>query len=223
MAKHVSIAICPPEYFPGLAFSALMQAVDIFVLADTFQYSRQSYQNRTRIRSAQSWQWVSVPLKGGQHGRPQCKTRVRQESGWRKRHWKAFLFNYSATPFFEYFAPQLKALYDAEWTTLSQLTCRTAQLTHQWLSLEGSMLMASEMPGRPSTVSDVLDALPQGILIRAQGVPQPEARLELSYEHPQYRQAFDGFHAPMCALDLLFNYGPDSPSILQSGSTINTF
>ncbi|MDE2731883.1 MAG: WbqC family protein [Bacteroidota bacterium] len=220
MEAQTLIAVCPPEYFPRLAYAARMQVADYFVLADTFQYSRQSYQNRTRIRNAQSWQWVSVPLKGGQHGRPQCTTRVRQESGWRTRHWKAFLFNYGATPFFDYFAPQLQVLFESEWHTLSRLTCRTAQLTHRWLEFSGSMLLASELPGQPACVRDVLDCLPTGTQVRAQGVPEPGARLELAYEHPQYRQAFTGFHAHMCALDLLFNYGPDSARILRTGSVL---
>ena len=67
------IAIRPPEYFPCLAYAALLLAVDCFVLADTFQYSRQSFQNRTKVRNPQGWQWVSIPLKGGQHGRPICQ------------------------------------------------------------------------------------------------------------------------------------------------------
>lgn len=220
MKARALIAVCPPEYFPGLAYAALMQAADIFVLADTFQYSRQSCHNRTRVRNSQSWQWVSVPLKGGQHGLPQYATRVRQESGWRKRHWKAFLFNYGATPFFDYFAPQLQLIYSAEWNTLSQLTCRTAQLTYQWLNLDGSVRLASELPGQPACVRDVLACLPAGTLVRAHGVPEPAAQMELLYEHPRYWQAFEGFQPRMCALDLLFNYGPDSAHILRTGSTL---
>lgn len=214
------IAVRPPEYFPGLAYSALMQAAHTFVMADTFQYSRQSFQNRTRIRNSQSWQWVSVPLKGGQHGLPQHAIRVRQESGWKTRHWKAFLFNYSSTPFFEYFAPELRALFKTEWRTLSQLTCQTVKLTHKWLQFDGTVLCASELPGCPATMQDVLECLPASNLVRACGVPEPAARLEHAYEHPRYRQAFEGFQTRMSALDLLFNYGPESARILRSGSTI---
>ena len=220
MALASTIAICPPEYFPGLAFSALMQVTDIFVLADTFQYSRQSFQNRTRVRNAQSWQWVSVPLKGGQHGLPQSKTRIRQEQGWRKRHWKAFLFNYSATPFFEYFAPQLKSLYRTEWDTLSLITCQSAMLTHQWLNLESALVRASELPGQPATVAEVRDCLPANALVSRHGIPESGASMELVYDSPQYRQSFAGFQSGMCTLDLLFNYGPESGRILRSGARI---
>ena len=64
------LAIRPPEYFPRLSHVALMHYATHFVLADTMQYSRQSFQNRTRVRTREGSSWVSVPLKGGQHGSP---------------------------------------------------------------------------------------------------------------------------------------------------------
>src|SRR5690606_15157503 len=44
-------AVRPPEYFPRLEYAALLLAAERFVVADTFPFSRQGWQNRTRIRT----------------------------------------------------------------------------------------------------------------------------------------------------------------------------
>ncbi len=215
--KHPIIVVRPPEYFPNLTYVSLMQAADIFVLADTFQYSRQSFQNRTRLRNSQSWQWVSVPLKGGQHGLPILVTRIRQVRAWKKRHWKAMVFNYSQTPFFTYYAEPLRALLERDWKRLGDLTCESVQCTHTWFGFSGDLVRASELPGQPKTVDEVRACLPDGRLLVPQGVPELRADLRMRYDCPTYRQAFEGFVSDMMALDLLFNYGPESGGLLRSG------
>jgi hypothetical protein len=214
------IAIRPPEYYPRLETVALMMVADTFVLADTFQYSRQSFQNRTKMRNPEGWQWVSVPLKGGQHGLPACDVHLRHVEGWKKKHWRAFTYNYRATPFFEFYEPTLRALFDQNWHHLADLTCATMLLTHRLFDLDTTILRASEMPGQPDDLATVFKLLDGDALI----APSESASVDaeqvdpvetLAFEHPRYRQAFDGFEAGMMALDLLFSYGPQARSIIR--------
>ena len=109
------LAVRPPEYWPRLSYFALMDRVERFVLADTFQYSRQSFQNRAKLRTPQGWQWISVPLRGGQHGRPVCDVAIEGVPYCMGKHWRAFTFNYHATPFFAYYEDAFRPLFDAEW------------------------------------------------------------------------------------------------------------
>ena len=167
------IVIRPPEYWPGLAFAALMQAADIVVLADTFQYSRQSLQNRMRIRNPDGWQWVSVPLKAGQHGQPQFLTRIRPVPGWRKRHWKAILYNYSQSPYFDHYKDSIRSLYLQDWKYLGELNIATARLVHQWLGGSSPLLPANELEGAPDSMEKVLECWPEADLLAPAGIPEP--------------------------------------------------
>ena len=88
------------------------------------------------------------------------------------------------------------------------------------MELDGTIVRASELSGRPASMQAVLACLPEGSLVRSTGIPEPLAQMELQYHHPQYRQAFEGFQSQMSTLDLLFNYGPESARILQSGSRL---
>lgn len=39
---------------------------------------------------------------------------------------------------------------------------------------------------------------------------QAENKSEPDFEHPEYRQHFDGFEPQCCILDVLFQFGPES-------------
>ena len=202
-----------------------MQRATCFVMADTFQYSRQSFQNRTRVRNSQGTQWVTVPLKGGQHGQPQVTTSIRQVAAWRKRHWKAFLFNYSRTPFFAHYEEPMANFFAVGYTRLAEVTCASVLLTHRLFGLQSTLARASTMAGQPGSMQSVVQSFPEKVVL----LPPSAARVDryrapgirvLHFAHPTYRQAFEGFVPGMTALDLLFNYGPESLAVLQRGISI---
>lgn len=220
MASQQTISVRPPEYWPTLASAALMQAADIIILADTFQYSRQSFQNRMRVRNPDGWQWVSVPLKGGQHGRSQYLTRIRPVPGWRKRHWKAIRFNYSQAPYFDHYQDSIKSLYRQDWTHLGGLNVATTRLVYQWMNGSGTMLAATELDGCPDSVEAIMAYWPEAELLAPAGIPEPIPARRLYFSTPDYRQAFAGFVSGMTVLDLIFNYGPESVGLLRAGTRI---
>ena len=216
------IAIRPPEYFPRLAYMALVQAADRFVLADTFEYSRQSYQNRGCLRNPNGWQWVTVPLQAHQHDRHIHQVRIDTDAPWRGRHWRAFAYNYRSTPYFEYFEDDWRPLFEKEWERLGALTCTTVELLHDLLGLSTPLDRASELEGAPDTLAAVLETVgTDQVLSPAAAVPHDRSAgadvIPFYYESPTYRQNFEGFEPGMSAADVLFNYGPEAKSIIADG------
>jgi hypothetical protein len=219
------IALRPPEYWPGLAFFALMDEADRFVLADTFQYSRQSFQNRARLRTPQGWQWISVPLKGGQHGRPVQEVEIWERPAWLRKHARAFAYNYRSSPFYEYYEPLMTRLFDSRWTHLSELTCATVSLVRDLLGITTPLVRASALPGAPDALPAVLNAVQaEGLLSPPEAAEHDAAQAPrvrvMNYDPPSYRQNFDGFEPGMSAVDALFNYGPEALTLLRSGVRI---
>ena len=139
----VRIAVRPQEYLPRLQYIALMQSVDVFVLADTFQYSRQSYQNRTRVRTPQGTHWISIPLLGRQHGRPCVETVIDNTIHWRSKHLRSISFNYSQTPFFGFIEQGLQKMYQVESEFLSDVTCQSVEMMQQMYALPCTVVRAS--------------------------------------------------------------------------------
>lgn len=220
------LAVVSPEYFPRLERVALALRARRLVLADTFQYSRQSYHNRTRLRNPQGWQWISVPLRAHQHGVPIDRATVGQLRGWQRRHWRAFCYNYRTTPYFEFFEPRLEEIFQQEWTTLGALTCATVLLTLRLFEIDTPVVRASELVGRPASVAAIARVLAADTLL----LPENTAAIDraaaaqvyaLRFKEPVYRQNFGGFVPGMTALDLLFNLGPvEARALLEAHSDV---
>ncbi len=216
------IAVRPPEYFPRPAYFALMAGVDRFIVADTFQYSRQSYQNRARLRTPQGVQWITIPLRGRQHGRPISAVEIEQRRDWMGRHRRAFEYNYRSTPFYEYYEPDLQALFRQEWTHLADLTCATVELLHHLLGLTTPLVRASVLDGAPDTLAGVWRGAGSPPLRAPEEAAPHDQRVVpdvdvFRYRTPPYRQNFPGFAPDVSVVDLLFNYGPEAPDILAAG------
>lgn len=222
------IAVRPPEYWPRPEYFALMDAADCFVLADTFQYSRQSFQNRTALRTPDGRQWISIPLRGRQHGKPIFQVEIRGKHRWIGKHWRALHFNYRTTPFFEFYEPRLRPLFDADWRMLSDLTTASIEHTREMLGIATPLVRASQLAGAPSSLGGVFAALDKqdlpstasagsGLLVPSESlaVDASFASAVLDFHPLPYRQNFAGFEKGMAALDLLFNYGPEALSIIR--------
>ena len=237
------IAVRPTEYWPRPAYFALMDHVDHFVLADTFQYSRQSYQNRASLRTPNGRQWISIPLRGRQHGRPIHQVEIHGKHRWIRKHWRALTFNYRATPFFEYYEDQLRPVFDVEWEGLADLTSRTVEVTRDLLGITTILSRASALegtpgtpgtrgtpgipdtPASPSTLEEILATVGDENLVVpeiASSVDGTFAASVLDFEEAERRQNFEGFEPGMSALDLLFNYGPEALSMIREQALIHS-
>ena len=214
------VSVMPPEYFPRLSYVALMDRVSQFVMADTFQYSRQSFHNRARVRSKDGAHWLTVPLSGGQTGQPQCGTNVSNDYQWKKKHLRSFVYSYHRTPFFTHYEADIARFFEGNYPCLSDVTMASVELTHRLFGLKSELIKASALEGQPRTVSSILRIIPQSVVL----LPPQVAAIEgarnsgiqvFNYYSAPYRQSFPGFFSEVMALDLLFNYGEESRTMLR--------
>jgi hypothetical protein len=230
IAAVPDLLIIPPEYFPAPSVLAAALCADRVVLADTYQYVRQSRQNRAAVRSPDGMQWLTIPLEGGQHGVPIDRCRIAERDDWRSRHLKAIRFNYGRSPFYEHFVPDLERLIAPKrraeegggW--LSDVTCATAELLLHWLDVASPVVRASALAGRPATLAAIRSAFPDHQpVVTGDRVPSDDPRdvRVVRLDPLSYRQAFDGYQPGLSGLDLLLNLGPDARRLLHHHLTID--
>jgi len=218
------IAIRPPEYWPRAETAALALHADRLIIADTFQYSRQSYHNRTRIRTPQGWQWLSVPLKGGQHGRPISLVEIDDRTDWRGKHLRALDFNYRTSPFYSHYGPAVRELLSAPWRRLGPLTAATVGLTLRMLELHDSVSRLSEDREACEIVARVHGGTTGMTLVVDEDSATHDAAYGtalgiVAYREAPRRQNFIGFEQGLTALDLVFNYGPAAREVIERATT----
>lgn len=218
------LAVCPPEYFPRLEYTALLQHVDHFVLADTFPFRREAFHARSKLRNAQGWHWIEIPLFGRPEGAPIVDVDIETGGRWREKHWRSFMYDYRTTMYFEFFEDTFRPFFERRWERLGPCVCRSVELQADLFGLETEIHRASALDGAPASISEIVDILGADTLVvreGSEGVDLEGTTVQtFSYEHPTYRQNFEGFEPGMTAADLVFNYGREGQRILAQGVTL---
>jgi hypothetical protein len=209
---------------------------DIFILYDNTQFKSEDFQNRNRIRTntEQGWIWLTVPVTY-QFGESIKEVKIKDQH-FRKTHWKSIEANYSRAPYFKEYKDRFKKIYDTEWENLAEFNIALIKELRDAFGIKTKLIRSSELiPKLESKSTQALIDLckitnANKYISGTDG--EHYLKLELfkkenilvtfqKYKHPEYKQVFSKFQPYMGAIDLLFNYGPDSYSILKNQSKNN--
>ncbi|PIR50149.1 hypothetical protein COU79_01025, partial [Candidatus Peregrinibacteria bacterium CG10_big_fil_rev_8_21_14_0_10_54_7] len=80
-------AIHQPNYLPWSGYFHKMVKADVFVFLDNVQFTKNSYQNRAKIKGLRGEQWLTVPVKtSGSFGEMTNRIKVDNSQNWREKH-----------------------------------------------------------------------------------------------------------------------------------------
>lgn len=167
-------------------------------------YVKQTFRNRCIITGPNGPQTLTIPVeKPSTHKCLMRDLRISEHGNWRHLHWNALESSYGKSPFFEYYADDLRPFYtERRYPFLCEFNL---QLTHTLLQL---LDIEAEI--------ELTDHYMQTDL---QQWAEPSMLRELPY--PTYYQVFaqrNGFQSHLSILDLLFNMGPESVLVLMSNN-----
>ncbi len=142
----MKIAISQPTYLPWLGYFDLIDQVDRFVVLDSVQFEKQSWQQRNRIKTPTGLQWLTVPVVfRGRLAQKIQEVEIR-ESGFSGSHLRAIELNYRHAPFFEKYFGDLKAiLADKASPRLADLNFRIIQWLMNCLEIRTPLVKSSEV------------------------------------------------------------------------------
>lgn len=146
-------------------------------------YQKQTYRNRCVIATTQGTQVLTVPVERQAGNR----VRISDHGNWRHLHWQALQAAYGMSPFFDYYADDLRPFFEKRWDYLFDYNM---EITATMLRLLG---INAEVTLTHDPVSLSCD--------------------DLGDSDIRYYQTFQrrhGFIPGMSILDLLCNEGPES-------------
>jgi hypothetical protein len=201
---------------------------DIFVFLDTVQFKKNEFQNRNKIKTAQGWQWLTVPVvyKYPEHI---DEVSINNRIDWRKKHMRTLEINYQKAPYCRDLFPTLKEFYAGNSESLSEVNRESVRVLLKILGVHKETKIASELGDFPEEPSERLAAICESVgadtyLSGAGGSDyldlkpfnEKGIRVEFqNFKHPVYPQLYGDFIPNLSLLDLLFNGGPDSLDILE--------
>lgn len=221
------VAILQSSYVPWRGYFDMIRRVDHFLLYDEVQYTRRSWRNRNRIRTAHGVHWLTVPVRvKGQFEQRIDQTRI-DGTAWAHKHWRTLRHAYGRAPYWERYAERLEALYlDDPPSHLSVLNRRFLRALCELLAIDTPIEMSTDYrsePGRNRRLirlcreldADVYVSGPSArVYVDEDQFAAAGLRVEwLDYpEYAPYLQVHGGWEPRLSVLDLLFNVGPESAS-----------
>ena len=223
------VSIHQPAYLPWLGYFHRIAMSDAHIVLDDVQFEKNSFTNRNKVRTADGWCWLTVPVKtAGKFGNlPINEIEIAADRPWAKSHWETLRLNYSKTPFFAQHSTFFRDLYSKTWCRLADLTAEISGYLLTIFGISTRLYFSSQMkvPGRKDELvlnlcrelgaSTYLSGPLGKNYLREQLFQQRGIGIQYcDYQHPVYLQTYLGFEPNMAAIDLLFNAGPASREIL---------
>lgn len=229
------VAIMQPTYLPWCGYFGLMHAVDVFVLLDSVQFARRSWQQRNQIKAVNGAQWLSVPvLSKGKRDQLISEVEIDKTDNFALAHRKTIEMSYAKTPFFKAYADQLLPLLDNPSPRLADLTISLILWLKSQLGITTQVLRSSELGGigaKGELLASLCQELGASSYISPPGskdyLDETDAFEKIGvpvkyyeFKHPQYPQPFGDFIPYMSTIDMLFNCGDRSLSLIESGTEV---
>ncbi len=227
------ISVHQPQYIPWLGYFDKIDKSDCFVFLDTVQYKKREYQNRNRLRTKDSWIWLTVPVKtkGASHQRI-CDVLIDNDLDWAHEHSKSLQSCYGASAYFKEHFPFFKAVYEKKWERLVDLNIYIIEHILGVLKINTRILLESEIGTTKKSTERIIEIcrkLKADVYLSGAGGKAylkeelfVKEQVELRYQnfaHPEYEQQFmtksHPFEPYMSILDLLFNAGPKSMDVIR--------
>lgn len=232
------ISIHQSHYLPSLDYVDKIARSDLFVVLDDVDFTRHSWQNRNRLKSAEGSTLLTVPVLH-KLGQKISDVRIRPDRHWRRKHWRTIQHLYGSAPFFEQHGPALKSFYERDWERLYELNDAMLRWTLKAAGITTPVVRSSELKvaarSTERLVRLVRKAGGTGYLSGRVALEQrldvdlfAKAGTKLHVQHwrsPQYPQRYSkvGYVPDLAFLDLLLMKGPDAVRQLARGSYVEPF
>ena len=222
-----------PGYLPWLGFFELIEQCDQFVILDDVQYTKRDWRSRNRIRTKNGWIWLTVPVLSKDKEEQLIKdVRINNDISWKKDHLNSIKINYSKAPFFDKYIEYFEDLYNQRWEHLIDLNMDIIYFLTKEINISTPIVLSSSLSISALSKNQRIIAICNKLntdelydskaaesfidigLFKKEGIKV----IFQDYKHPEYRQSYKPFIGHMSVIDLLFNEGVNSKSIILKGS-----
>lgn len=199
-----SAYLAPVSYYAHLyaSASAIIETCD--------NYVKQTYRNRCLIAGPNGVQVLTVPIEKPAFGKVSMRDiRISDHGNWRHLHWNALQSSYERSPFFEYFADDLRPFFERRIDFLFDFNEGLQQTVLNLLDIPTTMMYTENYCTEyPSSIIDLREAIS----------PKRPWQDYTTFTAQPYYQVFaqkHGFLPNLSIVDLLFNMGLEARIVLK--------
>lgn len=193
----MNTAILSSTYFGPVQWYQKLYRYDSVLIENHDSFIKQTYRNRCVIATANGPLALTVPVE--RNG----ELRVSEHGNWRHQHWNALVSAYGDSPFFEYYADDIRPFFEKKWEYLYDFNLEITKKMCELLDITPQINLTERYINTEAVnADDFRDAIrPKHPLPDKDFTPKPYYQV--------YKQRH-GFLPNMSILDLLFNMGNES-------------
>ena len=227
--KTKKLLILQSNYIPWKGYFDAINSVDVFVVYDEVQYTKNDWRNRNKIKTAQGVQWLTIPVKAD-FGQKIDETLVSQQF-WYKKHWKTIKQNYNKSKYFNEISTLLEPLYSNEVSPyLSEINLSFIKIINNYLGINTEIIRSKDLKFEGNKNERLIQICKQ--LNCNHYISGPAAKSYMDIElfkskgisiefmnysgYPEYEQLFGDFEQGVSILDLLFNEGKNAVNFMKN-------
>ena len=203
-----SILLSTAYFAPIHFYSRFMAHPEIYI--EQFEhFNKQTYRNRAVILGGNGPITLVVPVVKGRGTKILIKDlKISYEMDWQRNQWQTIVSAYNSSPYFEYYKDDIQPFFEKKYKYLLDLNQSINETICDLLEVENK-----------SKLTNDFEAIPENTLnFREIISPKNRSQLDSNFQHKEYTQVFSEkfkFIPNLSILDLLFNEGPNSYTILE--------
>jgi len=204
-----SLLLSTAYFAPIQYYSKFLNYEEIYI--EQFEhFNKQTYRNRCVILGGNGPIQLVVPVVKGRGRKILIKDlEISYDTNWQRNHWRTIFSAYSSSPFFEYYKDDIQHFFETRQKFLLDLNLNIHETICGLLEIEKNTILTSDFEKTPDGTVNLRETIS----------PKISSKTDLEFQPQKYTQVFSdklGFIANLSILDLLFNEGPNSYSLLKS-------
>ena len=194
------------QYLPCLEYFACMLSNDRVWIDTEERYVKQTYRNRCDVMTTNKVDTLTVPVLSYAQKSLTKDIKIDYGQQWIRRHWGCFRSAYGKSPYFEFYADELEAVYQKKPEFLIDLNYDLLTICLRLLGIRKEITYNLSVPFQSDrAIIDEISAIND----------KKNKNITKYYQPIAYYQTFgNDFVSNLSIVDLLFNMGPEARSIL---------
>lgn len=172
-------------------------------------FIKQTWRNRYSILGGNGVIDLIVPVVKGRGPKILIKDiEISYDTDWQRNHWRTLFSAYNTSPYFEFYADDLNPFFEKKFRFLFDYNMRIHKTITELLDLENRNILTTDFEKVPFNTENYRERISP----KEKTLPDPQ------FKPASYTQVFSdklGFTPNLSILDLLFNEGPNSYTLLD--------